>query len=347
MSAWTDALAVAEAHVDGVVESLTAQRDAASASLAQTTASLDAAEASLTALTAERDAARAERDTALAAAAAATQAANEAAAQARPRRTVFGGCPSGAGGTSLAAAASVVSKYGSGSCVRQFFGGWQPPNFPAGAALVHASYAKSSIDIRSILDGSQDAAITAWAAGIVPPPGVTCVVEWMHEGDKKVSDGYCSLGDAVAAKSRFYDVVKAANPALLVANTLTGWIFDTRSSAHGTLSEWGRCRADVLGADFDGIRPTVLPYPNFSPAQVAKVQEVVAAAGYRHWAVPEFGAPRISGDDGTVRAQWMLDTGTRFAAADALYVAMYEYDSTPGYKLTAPLEVSAIRALAV
>ncbi len=392
MTAWTEALEVASAHVDFVVDALTTARDTAQAALTTARADLAAAEtaraaaaadaadawAAVQTLTLERDGLAgqlADAEAALDQAQATlttteaqvatltarvaeleTQLAHAIPPSPQQTRTIFGACPGGSGGTSLTAAQTVVNKFGPGVCVRQFLGAWQQPNYPTGATLVHVSYSKSAIPVASVLSGSQDAAIAALAAALTPPPGVTVVLEYMHEADKKVSDGYCTRADAIAAKNRFYDLVRANVPAtvadrVLVANTLTGWIFDTRSSAYGTLAEWGQCKADIIGADFDGVHPTVRPYPVFTAAAIARVQQFAAdnaARGYRHWAVPEFGAPLIVGDtNGLARAAWILDYGVQFAAAGAKYVAWFDYNTVPGYETTNPAEVNALKALRV
>src|SRR5690606_32727525 len=132
------------------------------------------------------------------------------------------------------------------------------------------------------------------------------VLEIWHESDKKVNDGLYSFQDIVAAKNRFYDVVKQENPKVLVANTVTGWLTDPKSK--GDVDRWGQVKADIFGIDCDGVRPTKLPYTNYEDetARALKFIEDFDDMGYKWFAVPEYGCPRIIADDpdGVERAKY-------------------------------------------
>lgn len=333
--------------------------DRARAEATQTALDLAAARADLEATQVDLEAARVARDDArgqLAAAAQAIaqqktviaqltatveqQAARIRELEAGRRRTWFGACPIRTnmwGGASLAAAEYTVERWGGKDvALRQFYGALSPVHRPDGAAIVHASFKP---DLPLVIGGIHDEGIRALAE--LARPGD--VLEIWHEADKKVNDGLFSFEDVVAAKNRFYDVIKATNPDVLVANTLTGWLFDPKSENYP--DRWAAVKADVLGIDCDGIRPTKLPYVNFVD-EIARAVRFVAdhgGMGYRHWAVPEFGCPRIVADDpeGTIRAQWLTEYAGRFSEAGALYVAAYEYNSSDGYALSGEAERAA------
>lgn len=257
-----------------------------------------------------------------------------------PVRTLFGACPSYPGGQSLDAARRVAGKWGAGVAVRQFKGALAAPSTHQDFALVHTSFKP---DIRGLARGDFDEQVRQVARAT--PTGH--VLEAWHESDKKVNDGAYPYDVAVAAKNRFYDLVKAENPDVLVANTITGWQAEPKAPHFADLDRWGQVKADILGLDLDGIVPTKLPYPNFEdevPVALAFLERH-ADRGYRHYAVPEFGAPRIDSvdRDGAARARWLEHYAQLFTETGALYVCLYEYDSTPGYALTTAAEVDAWR----
>lgn len=307
------------AWVEGLVGPLRERLVVADASVDQARAALAAAEAEIARLVARI-------------------AELEATPEPEPVRTVFGACPSWPGGQSLDAARRVAQKWGPGVAVRQFKGALAAPSTHPDFALVHTSYKPS---IAGLARGDFDDQVRQVAR--TTPDGH--VLEAWHESDKKVNDGDYSHDVAVAAKNRFYDLVKETNPGVLVANTITGWQAEPKAPHFGDLDRWGQVKADVLGIDLDGIVPTRLPYPSFDDevAQALAFVERHAERGYRFYAVPEFGAPRIDSvdRDGAVRAEWLTHNAALFAETGALYVCLYEYDSTPNYALTTPAEVAA------
>lgn len=257
--------------------------------------------------------------------------------------TRFGACPTS--GSGEAAVTQVVTKYGgdrSKTAVRLFRGASTDPATafaaPAkNAAIIHTSCkpgGDTTPDYAGILAGKYDGAFDAFA--IAAPPNH--VIEIYHEADHKK----LPVADTIAIKNRFFDRVTAANPKVLVAHTLTGWSFGVKSGYDPDI--WGTCRAHVIGVDCDGIHPTQLPYTAYDN-QIVRAQAFVekwADSGYRYWAVPEFGCPRIASDTGGVaRAAWMKEYGDKFRAGGALYVCAYEAPSTAGNELTTPAEISA------
>lgn len=248
--------------------------------------------------------------------------------------TRYGACPQ-KGGESLAAAQTVIDKYGPGSAIRQFLGTGVAQR-PANASIVHISWKPSLAQITE-----------SWVKSVTQNlrPG-DCVEVW-HEGNKKVSDGTLTLDDITKRKNTFYDIVKKVRPDLRVANTITGWAADPKSG--DDLSRWvGEVKADVLGIDCDGIRPTKLPYTNYEDETKAALAliEKYKANGYRWFAAPEFGCPRIptADPDGTIRAAYHDHYADLWAATGKfLYACLYEYDSSPNYSLTTPAEIAGWR----
>jgi len=256
--------------------------------------------------------------------------------------TLFGACAPYPGGQTDAAAQTVIAKWGHPVALRHFCTTFRNPPTNPGFSIVHTSY-KQNNDAVGIAAGNYDTQIAALAAAT--PAGH--VVEWMHEHDKKVRDGVVSMSNLVAAKNRFYDVVKANNPAVLVACTVTGWEMDPSSGRDP--DTWGVLRGDLFGVDCDGVHPASLPYPEFRRDAQGAIDfiERWAHMGYQGWCVPEFGAPRLStGDaDGRHRAAWMLDYAAFFVEFGARYVCLYDYESSPGNELTTPAELDAWQSL--
>lgn len=252
------------------------------------------------------------------------------------QRMFFGACPdkTGSSNKGLADAKRVTDKWGKGAAVRQYFGGIgdvapRDPN----AGIVHASWKEFN---KANLTAAK---VKAAVANLLPSD----VVEVGHESD---NDGLTGTTQAarVDIKNTFYDVVKQVRPDLLVANTVTGWALDPKSSTD--MSVWvGAVKADVLGADCDGIRPTKLPYTNYEDETRTAVALIAkyAAMGYRWFSLPEFGCPRIpaADPDGDLRAAYHDHYARLWTeTGKCLYVCLYEYDSSPNYSLTTHAEIS-------
>lgn len=253
--------------------------------------------------------------------------------------TQYGACPNKAG-------QDAVVKWGTGTVDRIFNGAIATVNRPTGASRVHVSFSLVSGNrdaaLNNLAAGANDAAITAMAKALNDGD----VVEIIHEGDKKISDGVATWGPLLAGKNRFYDVVKAANPKVLVANTVTGWLTDPKSGKD--VSIWGQIKADIFGIDCDGVNPTSLPYPNYDDEIATAVAfiKTYASNGYKYFAVPEFCATRMSVDaDSVERVKWMNSYAAKFKANGALYVCWYDYDMSVGNELTLTNEVNAWKAL--
>lgn len=242
---------------------------------------------------------------------------------------------------------SVVAKFGVGASVRIFSQTIAPPTHPAGASTVHTSFALLNYGmsrdqaLRAVAAGTYDAQIAA--AAKATPAGDS--IEIVHEADKKITDGNTTWPVVLAAKNHFYDVAKAANPNVLIANTVTGWTAEPTSGRN--LAQWGQIKADILGIDCDGINPATGAYPNYDAEIAAAVAFVKTHAGngYRNWAVPEFTAGRQASDtDGARRAAWSTDLAQKFRANQALYVDYFDYNNTPNEALELPHEINSWKA---
>ena len=243
-----------------------------------------------------------------------------------------GACPE-AGGATLAAAQTVITKWGVGAAVRQFMGTAAAPR-PADAGITHHSFKPTLAQIT-----------TAWVTTITKDLKSGDVVEVWHEADKKVTDNILTKADVVGRKNAFYDIVKQVRPDLYVANTLTGWLFDPKSGKNP--DDWAVVKADILGVDADGVRPTALPYTNYEAETARAVKFLEDHPSYKYFSVPEFGCPRIPAldADGTKRAtyhDYYMNLWT--ATGKCLYVTLYEYNSSPNYSLETPAEISGFKA---
>jgi hypothetical protein len=188
--------------------------------------------------------------------------------------------------------------------------------------------------------GRYDAQIAA--AARATPAGDS--IEIVHEADKKIINGNTTWPVVLAAKNHFYDVAKAANPNVLIADTVTGWTAEPESGRD--LARWGQVKADILGIDADGVNPATGAYPSYDAEIAAAVAFVKAAGSYRGWAVPEFTAGRQASDtDGSRRIAWMRDLAAKFRSSGAQYVDYFDYNHTPREALETPGEIAAWRAL--
>jgi hypothetical protein len=266
-------------------------------------------------------------------------------------RTLFGACQE-TGNTGAAA----VGKWGTRIASRRFLTSapWPATVAPHPDAVVdHLSFSMSAAYATTFpTDTAAHAAVTAMVRSIPPADRPRVILEAIHEGDEKVNRGAAagySVPQVIAAKNRFADLVWAVDRNIKVAATYTGWLFDPDNPKHP--DEWGTVKADVLGVDFDGIHATkvnadgTVAYPDYAD-EGARIRAFLtkwggASGHYRWWAVPEFGTSRdgklaLGADrDGTQRAAWIKAgadrfASTSFAGSPALYVAWYDYESTPG-----------------
>ncbi|QQS17882.1 hypothetical protein IPL68_04440 [Candidatus Saccharibacteria bacterium] len=173
------------------------------------------------------------------------------ASAANPRPTYYGACPTNPGGDSLAAATTVLTKWGTRVSVRQFTGATlTPPNHPAGASVVHTTYKPS---VAAVLNGSLDADITTLVLGT--PDGD--IIEFWHEPD---NDGLTGQGitDMIDCKNYLYDMKQTLKPGVRVAATMTGGFFASYTS-QATRDLWDGLRGDLVGVDCDGVHDATGP----------------------------------------------------------------------------------------
>ncbi len=241
----------------------------------------------------------------------------------KKKRMGIGACPENPGGESLNAALTVANKYADGVVVRQFIGSIKNPNVSPRLRTVHTSYNLASNPYASLIAGNYDAAITA--AALAARPGD--ILEWTHEFDKKVRDGDAPLAAGIQAKNHFYDVVKVANPEVLVATTYTWGLFAWWQTGDNP-NNYAAIKADILGIDYDGgvmYNPTT-GYPNF----IDTMNRVAtwAAGKYSRLSVPEFGCPRSTTHDPTaaILTPWLEQYVDLFESYGYEYVCYYDYN---------------------
>ena len=242
---------------------------------------------------------------------------------------------------------SVTAKWGVGASLRVFAQDIAAPTHPEGASTVHTSFALLDYGVsrdqalRDVTAGKYDTQIAAAAEGT----SAGDAIELVHEADKKIADGITTWPVVLAAKNHFHDVAKAANPDVLIVNTVTGWTADPMSGRN--FEQWAEIRADIIGIDCDGINPATGAYPDYD-AEIAAAVDFVenhAANGYDHWAVPEFTAGRQATDtDGSKRAAWLIEMANKFRDNGALYVDFFDYNNTPREALEMPKEIAAWRS---
>lgn len=247
----------------------------------------------------------------------------------------LGACPE-RGGTSLAAALTVATKYGSPAVVRQFGGVFTTPRGDPRLALVHTSFAVN--DMAGIVAGKYDARITDAARAARAGDVLTL----KHEPEDEIARGAFTLAAYVAAWQRFHGLVKAANPQVRTCLTLMAWTF--MAASHRNPADYANVPADLLGIDCDGITPKALPYPDWTEA----LTNAARWADLRSMGlcVPEYGAPRAPDDTtGAARAAAAIRDVHAFAAAGVEYVALFDYPTVPGYPFTMPAETLTWTAL--
>lgn len=243
--------------------------------------------------------------------------------------TYFGACPENPGGTSLADAQRVVTKFGGNPSIRQFHSDTAitaPPRHPTAASIVHTSYRPSDSQVNS---GALDAQIEALVAAC--PDGD--ILEFKHESD---NDGLDAAGRTarIAMKNRLYDIKQTVKPGVLVAHTATGGMWASYGSDSVRDSWMLTARADLIGLDADGIHDGTGPTYDTSYAdEVANVLRYLAKStlkghGFIGWTVPEHGTSRQPWDTtGTPRANWFNRECQRFSDGGAYAVMIYDYDT--------------------
>lgn len=261
--------------------------------------------------------------------------------------TLFGACPPS--GTSHS---TVISKWGDGPHSRLF---WGPaanfpstlPAVPAGCSGFHLSFKPPFATILSGFLDSQIADIALQAAELIAAgrqidPRFRGAIEIWHESDKKAAESSTdgagttiTVANATAVKNHFYDVVKATAPTVEVIHTLTGGALTT---AGGRWNQWTGVKADLLGADLDGVHDSTAPLNiNWYGAidRAAAWATDFGDLGYTGWCAPEFGTSRPTYDTtGELRTQWSRDVTAYCADKGAVYVDLYDVESTVGNTFT-------------
>jgi hypothetical protein len=239
--------------------------------------------------------------------------------------TFFGACPANPGGTSLTAATTVISKWGTGAGVRQFVGSTisSGPNHPTGASIVHTSY---KVDVAQVNSGALDAQIEA----LVNRTPAGDVIEFHHEPNNNGLTGQ-GITDMINAKNRLYEIKQRVKPSVLIAATMTGGFF-ANYTTESARAPWYGLKGDLIGLDADGVHDSTGPtYDITYDDEIAGVKAFMArnaANGWKGWSVPEFGTSRQDWDTtGTPRASWINREKQKFIDGGARYVMWYDYDT--------------------
>jgi PKD repeat protein len=295
------------------------------------------------------------------------------------RPTKFGACwPQGS------TAADVVTKFGQKAFIRYFAGTptSTPPAKVIGASGCHISWsfgitvtsgltgtalsdrlASNNAIATAIINGTYDAQITASVTGLDVEHWR---VEAIHELDTKYNNGQLSLTLGQQAKTKFYNVVKAANPGLLVVLTLQGYSFSNSNTSYtnGTTdSRYGAIPHDVIGLDVDGIQPPksangdyILPYPSLA-GRATNAQKWMRDHGASRYAFPEWGVTTTCIDDPnntTLANSWISYYGQLWVAEPIApdFACWYDYGGNPENAsitatdlLTKPAAINALKAL--
>jgi len=254
--------------------------------------------------------------------------------------TIWGASSIAPGGSGTAAVQRVLDRWGSDIAVRLFVsGGFSTPDIPDGVKLLHISWKPDHADLVAGKLDDQIAAVVAWALALIAR-GIRVFVEVWHEPDVKTRKSNGTRDLYAASKAYFHQKVKALDPAVLTANTLSGWTFTASS---GIDPEPWALDADYLGVDLDGLNSTKA-YPDYQTV-ADRVAQFAADHGYAGWCVPELGEPRLASDpDGTQRAAWLSGLVDRIESDGAIYAALYEFTSgATGYQLN-DVEMAAVKA---
>lgn len=238
--------------------------------------------------------------------------------------TYIGACPANPGGQSLSAATTVISKWGSGSAIRQFFSSdlTRGPNHPVGASVVHSSYKPS---VSAVNSGSLDNQIKA----LIQRTPAGDIIEFYHEPD---NDGLNPSGITamIAAKNRLYDLKQQVKPSVKVAATMTGGFFANYSS-ESKRAPWYGLRGDLIGLDADGVYDTSGPTYDISYTdEIAGVKAFMThSSSWKGWTVPEFGTARQPWDmTGSARASWLSQQMKLFVDGGAYAVMLFDYNTS-------------------
>lgn len=256
--------------------------------------------------------------------------------------TYFGAEPNPAGnGTTNQQ--GLINKWGGRPSSRQYFGTSYASNTPvhiAGISVAHWSWAPNDALVNS---GGADNDIAASVALMKNGDLAT----YAHESNNKGYTG-ATLTARINAMNRFYDIVKATKPGVLVSPIHTGYLFSPKNG--GTVSQqatWGAVKGDLIGADLDGVHmdtkladgspqyPGATDYTAIDYAghitNILKFITANKARGYVGWTVPEFMTSRITSFDpnGTKRAAWFQRNGDYIKNGGAYCCQIWDYPRPP------------------
>ncbi len=237
----------------------------------------------------------------------------QAAASSTASSALFGGTPRGA--SNAAGVASMDSTYGPAKVIRLFWSGAAGTSPTANREVVGS--------LKTVDSKTAPWARTMWRWA------------YQHEIDSKIKKGQTTLAQW---RAKMATLVKMKVPGLSVILTADAFVNKSKRPADylvAGVTHWG--------VDFDGISQSG-GYHDYAK-ELAAVKSFTAAH-HLTWGVAEFGANRASNDpSGSARAAWLKTWGSRFAAAGAEYVCLWENNFQAGSNFTTKAENTAVRQL--
>jgi hypothetical protein len=236
-----------------------------------------------------------------------------------PQPTKFGNTPRGT--SNAAGVAAVDAIYGPGAAIRLFHNTTLPApdvtdRFTVGSFKTMTGYATH---------------LPEWDR-----------VFYMHEADKKISDGLISLSQW---QSDMADIVSwaASNGCPDVPGIcLTGWCFDAASGLNP--ADYLIDGVTHLGVDFDGISGNSTTYHNYDTV-LSNVVDFADDHGLT-WGVPEFGTNKAAVDTtDSYRAAWLRKYANHFKIYGAEYVCAWEQTGTTGSTFAADATLNTVATI--
>lgn len=198
-------------------------------------------------------------------------------------------------------------------------------------------------DVAGFAAGKYDADLSALSAKCAAAKIKTKPALW-HEWDVKTNGGNLPPGvtwaQYVAAQA--HGIAFFANDPWVTWTVIVGahLLVSDDNAGHGP-DAYSLPGLKSFGVDFDGSRPTALPYVDYGP-HTARLAALKTAHGYDIW-VPEFGAPKVPSDDGTARAAWFNKTVTGLKNVGVSCICLF--DTAPEGPLTDAPSVAAWNAI--
>jgi hypothetical protein len=265
---------------------------------------------------------------------------------------MMGICPDGTTNSAFTAIETTVGhRMGIRRCYQT--GGTIPSSLAASQAAVDVGLRTSWLSLSganatNAANGSYD---TAWANFATAVGDHPMLLTWNHEPE---NDGYAAA-TFKAASERFYDVVKAANPNILVGPIWMAWMFDPSSSLN--INDWAPnpSKMDFAGIDHYNtfnFPPPHTEYPWISvpdsrlngyftwldSASATKGEPIppcLGELGCANWTKtgvtghpPDDG---VSSPVGTRKAEWVDDVLHYFEDRGAIAVCYFETDVNNDY----------------